>query len=194
MAGRKISEQRAQSPVAGRDAIWQAVRAAQAQPFTVSSIAGATGENKRTVSSYFHNLIAAGCMERRGAAPYLYCLLKDFGVHAPQFNRKGAPVLTGMGQKNMWQSMRLTPRFTANDIAELSSNDLIDVSLRTVKDYIKHLLAAGYLRVVQKANGAKSQQAVYRLIRNTGPKAPMIQKIKRVFDQNLNKVMESVDE
>ena len=57
----------------------------------------------------------------------------------------------------------------------------------TAQSYCTMLLATGYLRVVQKANPAASKKAIYRLIRNDGPKPPMIQRVKQVFDPNTGK-------
>jgi hypothetical protein len=50
------------------------------------------------------------------------------------------------------------------------------------------LLATGYLRVVEKANPSQDKLAVYRLIRNDGPKPPMIQRVKQVYDPNTGRV------
>ena len=41
--------------------------------------------------------------------------------------------------------------------------------------------------MVRKAVPGRSQ-AVYRLVRNTGPQPPMIQRVRQVFDPNTNTV------
>jgi hypothetical protein len=61
------------------------------------------------------------------------------------------------------------------------------VTEATAKAYLKMLLACGYLRVTKKAV-PKFSQARYRLIRNHGPKPPMVQRVKQIFDPNTREV------
>lgn len=178
MSRSRIDEVIAKGGMTPRQAIWNFLRQTKGNWVSIEDAYNATAQNRRTIGSFLNGLVAAKAMEcrvREGMTyKFEYCLLKDFGAHAPRFNRLGQPVIQGMGQENIWQSMRMSDRFTARDIALLSSNDMITVKERTVKDYCKHLLAAGYLRVLRKARGGHSP-AIYKLIQNTGPRPPMIQ-------------------
>jgi hypothetical protein len=58
----------------------------------------------------------------------------------------------------------------------------------TAEKYLRHLRDAGYLIQVK---GSRSCAVMWRFLpsMHTGPRAPMIQRVKRVWDQNLKKVM-----
>ncbi len=179
----------------GRDDLWPVIRdtARDGVPgawFTVADLFRETCMARRTISSYLSCLVAARMVERQepeaSGGAISYRLLRDTGVHAPRLRRDGTPVVMGSGNDNLWRSMRMQKDgFTPLDLAVLSTNELITVSEEAAKSYCKHLLAAGYLKVVKQARPGHSQ-AVYRLIKNTGPKPPQIQRVKRVFDPNTN--------
>lgn len=84
----------------------------------------------------------------------------------------------------MWNSMRGLVEFSPRDISAHSTTPDVRVTEWTAKSYCSMLLRAGYLRVLKKAEPAAGRQAIYRLIRNSGPKPPQIQRIKQVFDPN----------
>ena len=69
----------------------------------------------------------------------------------------------------------------------MASTDAVPVSARDAADYVKHLLHAGYLTILKASK--PGTQAIYRLTNNTGPRPPMVQRLKTVFDQNLGKIM-----
>ena len=191
MANHPIDQKASGERPMGRVAIWPELRKHLKKWVSVSEIAEASKQNKRTVSSYFQTLVAAGSMERRDdeqSRTAYYRLIKDHGFHAPRFNLKGEAVTQGVKTDNLWQSMRIKKTFTPREIAELSSNDTITVTRETARTYCHHLLQAGYLKCTKKSpNGVID--AHYRLIRDTGPQAPMVQRVKRVFDPNLGEVM-----
>lgn len=70
------------------------------------------------------------------------------------------------------------------DYVELIQHASIPIPEETSKDYCKRLLAAGYLRVLVKADPHVPRIARYRLIRASGPKAPQVQRVRQVFDPN----------
>jgi hypothetical protein len=59
----------------------------------------------------------------------------------------------------------------------------VEISDRAVRDYIRVLVQAAYLRVLQKAGSGR--EAVYRLVRNTGPGAPAVRRVQTLIDPNL---------
>ena len=69
------------------------------------------------------------------------------------------------------------------------------VSEASADDYIIFLHRAGYLKMIAPAKvGGFSkvrEKARYRFLshKNTGPKAPMIQRVKHVYDPNLEQVV-----
>lgn len=179
----------------GRDALWPVIRATGGDWTTVSALFAETWMDRRTIRSYLGCLVAGRVMERRdppGAAPE-YRLLRDPGREAPRLRPDGTPVTQGSGTRNMWRTMRMLAEFSPRDVAAHATTDEVAVSEATAKAYCKALYAAGYLRVLQKAVPKKSRQAVYRLIRNTGPHAPQVQRVKQVFDRNTQEVFGAED-
>jgi len=172
----------------GQDGVWAQVRTQRF--FTVADIQDATSIPRKTITDYLKRLTAGGvvrlCDEGDGADQYE--LVKDMGVHTPRFRPNGEPVTQGMGNQNMWRSMRMMSEFSPRDIAAHSSTDAVNVSEDTAKKYCGHLLKAGYLRVLVRAVPGK-RQARYRLIKDTGPLPPKVQRVKRVFDPNSGEVM-----
>lgn len=170
-----------------RQTIWSAIKACDG-PFTVTQIASATQVNRSTVYDYLKGLSAAKFLSYT-ATPLgqlgLWQLIKDNGFHAPRVRRDGSPSVQREATEQMWQSMSALREFTFRDLIETAA---IPITEATARDYCCHLLAAGYFRVLAKANPAKGQIARYRLIRPSGPRPPQIQKVKRVFDPNTGEV------
>jgi len=120
-----------------------------------------------------------------------YELVKDVGVHTPRLTNDGKPTTRGMGRDNMWRSMKILGTFDYVDLAGVSTTELFKVSEIDAKYYIKHLYKAGYLQLKTASSQKNVTPARYRLIpsMNTGGLPPMIQRVKQVFDPNLNKVV-----
>ena len=164
--------------------IWEAIRDRGSKPFICEDIQCVADASRRTVQDYLARLVAAGILERiEGGARLQWRLLRDPGPDAPRLRADGSEVVTGGGIANMWRSMRMMPQFTPRDLAAHSTTAHVTVTEGTAKQYCQHLHAAGYLRVVRKAVPLKNQ-AVYRLIRNTGPRAPQLQRVKSIYDPN----------
>ncbi len=90
----------------------------------------------------------------------------------------------------IWQSMRVQKTFT---VAELMATS--GAKLDNTKLYVKALRRTEFLRVVRpRQSGRKGGDAVYRLIRNTGPKPPRVRENKTVYDANTGAVHEREDD
>ena len=199
--GRKPADMR----LAGRDAVWAAIR--RLRTFDVPKLERETRVPQDTIRSYLQGLAAAGFIttaekrqQRNGRGVPLfqaneYRLLRDVGIDAPRVTRKGEPVKQGLARERTWTAMRALKEFDYRDIVATASTATFKLSDVDVRSYLKHLLAAGYLRVIAEAKPPHSP-ARYRLLppRNTGPKAPQVQSIKQVFDPNLGRVVYREDE
>lgn len=193
----------AQGVVSTQDAVWQVIRQFSGE-FAHRDVCRAaqgvmkTGVNDDTVRSYLRRLAAGGYLESRdqktsasgkplkGAARQrLYRLVRDTGIETPRLTRDGQPVTQGQGQESLWQTLRILGECNAQELAQTANNARVAVSLADARHYIKHLHACGYLVMTSRNNGPHSM-ARYRLLpsRNTGPKAPQVQRIKVVFDSN----------
>lgn len=178
----------------GRDVIWKVIR--QQGEFTYRSLQDATDIPNKTLRSYISGLIAAGYLERqadgkKGLA--VFRLVRDQGIHAPRLRPDGKEVQQGRASEALWIAMRMLKQFTPRDLAIHASNEELEVSEVHAKDYCKHLAKAKYLRVVTPG-GSKTGQATYLFVRFTGPRAPMVQRVKQVFDPNTGEIAWPVSE
>jgi hypothetical protein len=171
-----------------RQAIWEALRAADA-PMTRAQIHETTKVPPTTIGNYLQGLAEAGLVMKAdgpGVHPVWSLSGTDTGYHAPRVRRDGSRVVTGDGCGNMWRTMRAMGEFSPRELASHSTTDTVGVSETHAKVYCSKLLAAGFLRVLRKARPGQ-QQAIYRLVRNTGPRPPVVQRVQRVFDPNNGK-------
>lgn len=180
-----------QRPIS-RQAIWEAIRA-RATGFTLFELERATGINHDTVRSYVKALRAGGFVAvatpSGRVTPAVFTLARDIGREAPRLRRNGEPVTQGASREQMWRTMKIAVQFTAADLAVQASLPDSAVSEVDAKDYCKRLCAAGYLVVLR--GGVPREPSVFRFVstRDTGPLPPMVQRLKTVFDPNLNRVV-----
>lgn len=87
-------------------------------------------------------------------------------------------------EQNMWTAMRqLKSGFTPRDLAAHATTEESLVTPEAAQDYCRALLGAGFLGVARKAVPGKTE-AIYRLVRNTGPRAPREKRVRAVVDFN----------
>lgn len=200
--GRKpVDAMAAVGQLAPQEIIWQAIRSVpefdrktlckviyQQQGRSVSDSA---------VASYLRRLCRAGYIHLVREEPLpgsvlrkVFALAPDAPFEAPRVTKDGKPVTQGRANENMWRSMRIIGEFTARDLAVQAATEDAPISESAAKTYCMHLQKAGYL-VVTRPNRGGHSPAHYRFLpsRYTGPKAPMIQRVKVVFDPNLGRVM-----
>lgn len=177
----------AQQLKSGRQQIWDAIRAT-ASGFSVDDVVTASGAKRRAVSDYLRCLVPGGVVAPCQDGTFV--LIKDSGIHPPHLNRAGQPVLLGAGVENMWRSMCLMRQFSALDIAVHSTTDIIQVSEREAKEYCAILLRCRYLKVIEKAMPSIGRLAIYRLIQNTGPLPPQVQRVKQLYDPNTQQTLQ----
>lgn len=169
-----------------REALWHAIRAF-GRPFTSRELLLKTRCTINQVSEYLRGLSAAGILDVQQAKGQsvtgianLYTLLKDCGVEAPRVRRDGSEVTQGRGREQMWETMRAMSSFSARDIQIFASTDEHPVAASEASTYCFYLAKAGFLR----RDGDR-----YFLIHRSGPKPPMIQRTKQVFDPNTGEIV-----
>lgn len=200
--GRKpvTANQAAQAALCPQDAIWSEVRTLKT--FSRGDLCvqlakkGLSGINDHTVKSYLTRLQRGGFITVVDTQPYkgvanryIYELVRDAGRHAPRIKADGSPVTQGSGNDNMWRAMKVLGEFSYLELVAASNTGDVTVSPHSAKRYIQHLRTAGYLAVVRQ--GGPNKAARYRLLpsKNTGPLAPMVQRVHRVYDPNLKRIV-----
>ena len=124
-----------------------------------------------------------------------YRLVRDNGIEAPRVRRDGTEVVQGGGNEALWGAITVLDTFTAQEIA-----DLAGTSPATAKTYCMFLARAAYLKAVRpgKGRGKGGDATVFRAVKSriTGPRAPMITRLKSVYDPNIHQVvwMEGADD
>jgi len=186
-ASKPMGRRPADKASAGRQEMWHALKRTP-EEITVTAVAEATGAHRSTVLRYLNALTAGGYLEAIPAPagmPGSWRLIRDVGYHAPRVRADGSAVTQGEITAQIWQAMIGLKRF---DFRELMQGASIDIPEATAKDYCKRLLAAGYLRVLVKADPHAGRIARYQLIRPSGPAAPQIQRVRQVYDPNTGAV------
>jgi hypothetical protein len=172
-----------------RQRIWEAIR--QLRAFTLEQLRGELPGtiHRDTIKTYL------GCLENGGYVSRMildglpgYSLQQDAGVEAPRLRDDGTPVTQGLAQEQMWRTLKmLGGEHTAKQLAASASTPEVEVTEAAAVDYLAWLAKAGYL--VRTGTGKRT--AKYRLIpaKYSGPRPPMIQRVKQVYDPNLDRVV-----
>jgi len=180
-----------------RERIWAAIR--RLRTFTAPDIRGETSLSLPTIRDYLKCLEAGGIVERQGMAlnddnhqVMRYALIEDRGIEAPRLRRDGSLVTLGAGREQMWRTMRILQEFDWRELAIAASTEEHPVAEQEASSYVQALHKAGYLQCVRpgKGTGDGGERARYRFIasRWSGPKPPMVQRLKTVYDPNLGKI------
>ena len=197
---RKPAEMELVGGKGSRQRAWEVIRQ-HAGAFTCDQIARKIKVNDRTVYTYLASLTKGGFLQGSDmtgmaiGAKKSWTLIRDNGVEAPRLTRDGQPIVQGLGTEAMWRTMRIIHEFNSDELAAHASTSGATVMPGTAKAYLHSLLQAGYLLVAKPAQsfcvGHGAAQARYRLApgKYTGPRPPMIQRTKSVYDPNLGKVV-----
>lgn len=106
----------------------------------------------------------------------------------PRSHADGSAIRTSTVQGNLWRAIRGFRAFSAVDLAAHSNTPEVAVTPEAAREYCQMLTRAGYLRVERPAIPGR-REAVYRLIKNTGPRPPMERRVRAVFDENLGEIV-----
>lgn len=187
-----------------RDRIWAAIRCfGLRHSFSVAEVMLLAEQRDDTVLAYLRGLEQAGYVNgHQGAVPEQlsrrrefrrFHLVQDVGAHAPRVTAEGEPVEQGAGREAMWNIIRRAREdFSWRDLAYRASTRKHPIAGDEAQRYIQHLAKAGYLQVAKRPTyGTKGAPARYRFItsRNSGPRPPLVTKLKQVLDGNTGAVV-----
>jgi hypothetical protein len=174
--------------MADRPAIWSLIRKTS-ESFTSLTLSSELKIDRKIITPYLKTLCMAGfikqdSLENKVGKTIHYNFVEGPST-APRVRKNGEIIKHGSGQDNMWRSMKILKTFNAHFLAIHSSVGDVSVTIDTAKSYIKMLQRAGYLRALPTV----PVSWVLLSSKNTGPHAPMVQRVKQVFDPNLRKVV-----
>ncbi|AXY41627.1 hypothetical protein [Halomonas sp. JS92-SW72] len=195
---RKPVHLEAQGPKGDRQTMWEVVRRLHADELPISApeirgqLSGAVPLGR--VRDYVTGLERAGYLARleeprkNGEAVH-YRLDRDVGVEAPRVNRDGRHVTQGLAREQLWRTLKILGDFSAAELADAASTPAVRVAEPSAAEYCHFLERAGYLRITRQASPGIA--ARYRLVpsRWSGPRPPMIQRVKQLYDPNLGEVV-----
>lgn len=192
---RKPVHLQAQGPKEDRQFIWETLRQMHkaGEVIAVSEVwkRGTGNGPKGRVRDYINGLVAAGYLRQWAETGKTteYELVKDCGMEAPRVRKDGTEVTQGRGREQMWRTIKIIGEFSARDLAQSASTPAFPVAENTAKDYCTMLAGGEYLAVVRP--GSPGVPARYRLVQSrwTGPRAPMIQRLKQLYDPNTGEVV-----
>lgn len=173
--------------------LWRVMSALQAHygEFTQRVLMDIVGsQHRRTVEAYLAFLVSEKVVSvSRGSSPTspLSYAIVNAG-EAPPLRRglHGGAVR----QQALWTAIRGLRTFSVPELAVSASTEELPIGQQLAVEYVQHLTRAGYLR----ETGALPRQKrtkLYALIpaRNTGPRAPIVNRAEPGFDLNLMRVV-----
>jgi len=183
-----------------RQMVWDRMRghARKDQDFSLADLVFGD-ERTATVRDYTIGLEKAGfvavvqphCCGGRNT-PKRWKLVHDMGAEAPRVRRDGTPVTQGLAQEQMWRTLcMLGGAVTARELAAHASTETVPVRESAAYDYLHNLQRAGYVQIATpgKGTGRGGIQMRFRLVRNTGPRPPMVCRTHAIYDPNLGRVV-----
>ncbi len=151
--------------------------------FTYADISAQLHISMDRASEIVRDWVRAGAVARFEAPRGRQLVHEIVPGRAPQMT--GGP---GSVPLNLWTAMRGLKSFTPTDLAAHATTDTVQVGLAAAQAYCQALLRGGYLKVERKASPPQ-REAIYRLIRNTGPLPPRERRVRAVFDENLGQIV-----
>lgn len=179
----------------GRQVVWEAIR--RLRTFKISDLEDKTRITEETIRTYVTGLTRAGYLEREDYErapgepfqPSVWRLLRDVGIEAPRVRKDGSVVTQGRGREQLWRTIRILGEFDYRELAIQASTEVHQIAMKEAQTYCQYLHRAGYL--VDIIAAVPGRPARYRLLpsRYSGPQAPQIQRIRQVWDPNLQQVV-----
>lgn len=174
---------------------WDAMK--QMEYFTVTEIANAANMEVETCRHLIKRLLKQGCVVSKSGKgvqgnPHTYTI--NASNDEPHFGkgshaRLPLNVIGRTGHQLIWNTLRINQTITPNVTKAVTK-----CSITSIRRYLLALEKAGYVRcnrISKKLSPEEraGQEYSYKLIRNTGPKAPILRnKPAGCWDQNEQKL------
>jgi hypothetical protein len=176
-----MTRDRSPKDTAVRERAWCHAQAMGA--FTYKDLAEAADISREAATALVRTWEARGSLRRRPDALGARIVFEVTGEADTPCAKGARRVRAATPQGNMWRAIRGLGAFTYRDVAMHANTSSVPVSEGAARDYCRMLANAGYLRVERKAQ-PKGRLAVYRLVRDTGPRPPRERRVRAVWDDN----------
>ena len=196
--GRKPAQLEMIGGKSSRQRMWEIMRDKQfKERFSGVQVIHRANVDEDTYYTYIQCLLAGGYLEQLEESgrrrQRVFRLIKDCGLEAPRLDRKGNPTKSGRGIEAVWRTLRMMGELDAGILYSHVNAAGIDLAISTIKSYITALKRAGYLVVTRPSTPNRMERFCLKVGMNTGPRPPQVQRVKTVYDPNLNKVMFAED-
>lgn len=174
--------------MSARQATWNVMRARSGIDggFAAHEVVGRGGfTSVDQVHAFVLEMMAAGVVERLpgdDGEPARYRVTRALEKVPP-------PAAEDTQTANLWRTMRMLKTFSTVELQAAATTEETPVTLPMAQRFIGFLKLAGYLTVIAKPAHGRPASYQLRPHMNTGPKAPVIRKVKEVFDANRGQVM-----
>lgn len=171
-------------PKSAKDAVsgslWSAITAPnRPAEWTLSDLAAWSQMSRTTVGKIVRDWVKVGAVVQltkpTPAGPAIYRTVRTSST--PPTFIQGGPT------RNMWTAMRGLRTFTALDLSAHATTSEVNVTERMADEYCSALLGAGFVICERKAVIGRNA-AIYRLVKNSGPRPPVVRRVSAVFDPN----------
>ena len=151
--------------------LWRALAQAEA-PASIAELHLATRAHPNAIQHRLSRWVSAGFVTRLEGRP------KRFAMNDTTERTPAPPRVDVAGRarprqrtarEKLWSAMRVLPSFDVPTLVMTAGT-----SRRSAEDLVNCLHRAGHLRQLSRGNGTTGTWSTYRLVRNTGPKAPSI--------------------
>lgn len=165
--------------LASDQSAWNAAR--RMAQFSYTALSAEAGIPVARATKLVRGWVRAGVVEELGKAGtnklmFRVCRALDVPPAMPRAQT---------AEGNMWRAIRgLRNAFSPTDIATHATTDVVKIASVDAQVFCQMLVRAGYLRVARKAAPPR-REAIYRLVRDTGPKPPRERRVRAVWDDNL---------
>lgn len=156
--------------------------------FSYKSLSAKTGLSEATVGCVVRQWETQGVVRRLDGTPRRRII---FAVVNSAKNRPREVIELERSERvespasNMWLALRGLKTASPQDIAVHATTAKVHITIEMAREFCQRLARAGYCRIVQKAIPGK-REAVYKLVRNTGPKPPHEKRLTGLYDPNLD--------
>lgn len=171
------------SKLANRAHLWELAKIHE--EFTAHDLSAASKRSLEHVRQGIKDWVRWGYAKPAGKRGHrtLFRVVKGKEGIPPATDPTGRVVSNVTPQQSMWFVIRKSGVFSYRDIAMQANTEDTAVTEELAREYCQMLANAGYLRVERKADG-RGRLALYRLVKNTGPRPPREKRIRAVWDDN----------
>lgn len=170
--------------------LWRALRAAPG-PLTVRELHLASRAHPNAIQLRLKRWERAGLIHAIASNPRRFVMPEGAPKTPPTVNRLGVAGPPSTANDRLWRAIRAMGKFSLPELT-ISAG----ASRRSAETFIHALSRAGYLRTVVRGNSQTGAWSVYRLMRLSGPRTPVIRHskcpdtgrtLKSLFDPNNGK-------